>query len=123
MRFPLSLAVIAFLQQSGCDQFQTKTVAPKPSGQKTPLHRFVLTRDRGDVAFDTQTGQICRTWPWVATSKPSLPDKDTGQVPETKWGESVPICEEIYHRYPSGYEDAAEIIPAAGAIHDDQDKK
>jgi hypothetical protein len=67
-----------------------------------PVHRFVLTRTDYDVAFDTQTGQICRTWAWQPLGKPAKPDPESGNAPQRKFGEYAPTCLSLYQTYPSG---------------------
>ena len=58
--FPFFLLL---LPPAGCDQLNQKAASGKAKPAKeTPGHRFVLTRSDDSVAFDTQTGQICRTW-------------------------------------------------------------
>lgn len=60
-----------------------------------PTHRFQLTKFAGGVAFDTQTGQICRTWDWEPSGKPS----DTGA--QRSFGEYAPTCLDLYNRFPT----------------------
>lgn len=104
MRFEIAFAVLALLQQSGCEFQDKKGASTKPSVQRPPLHRFVLTRypiDAG-VAFDTQTGQICRTWEWQPGGKAATPDPDNGTTPQRQTGEFAPTCLSLYQKYPSG---------------------
>jgi|SRR5579872_700617 len=89
---PFLLAIMA----STCDSKQEPK--PAPPG----LHRFTLTHSTEDVAFDTQTGQICRTWDWVPVGGPMPADPVTGVAPQTKWGQSTPLCITLYKQHPSG---------------------
>ena len=106
---------LSVLMSVGCDNLNRKqdqkkdTIAskPKPKAPRTPLHRFVLTRAE-DVAFDTQTGQICRTWTWQPVGKAPAPDPVTGGAPSRKFGEFAPLCLDIYTLYPSGFEESLE---------------
>ena len=73
---------------------------PPRTSQRPGLHRFQLTRLGVDIAFDTQTGQLCRTWKW----EPLAPETKTaqGKMPERKPGEFAPTCLSLYQKYPSG---------------------
>jgi hypothetical protein len=112
MRLAVTLAALALAQQSGCDFSSTKPVpAAKAIAPKPPLHRFVLPRFPADdgVAFDTQTGQICKTWGWEPVGKATTPDPVTGNSPQRIIGEFAPTCLSIYEKYPSGVGDSAVI--------------
>lgn len=52
--------------------------------------RFVLTKFAGDMAFDLQTGQTCRTWDWTPTTPGKL--DANRNAPEVKYGEFTPTC-------------------------------
>jgi hypothetical protein len=106
MRLAISVALIA-VTQAACDRPtptpSTKAAPAKPTPPKPPLHRFVLTRfptDNG-VAFDTQTGQICKAWEWTPTGTAPEFDKN-GQRPQRAVGEFAPTCLDLYVKYPSG---------------------
>ena len=106
MRLPVGVVVCA-LAQCACDLAPTKAApaaTAKPTPQRPPLHRFVLTRVPNDssVAFDTQTGQICRTWGWQPVGTDAKPDRITGNVPQRLIGEFTPACLSLYEKYPSG---------------------
>jgi hypothetical protein len=112
MKTVATIALFAFIQQSGCDNSPAKTSAPKAVGLKPPLHRFVLTRYPADagVAFDTQTGQICRTWEWSPSGPAPEPDPTTGNAPQRSIGEFAPLCLSIYTQYPSGPGDGGSAV-------------
>jgi hypothetical protein len=74
------------------------------------VHRFVLTRESGDVAFDTQTGQICRTWEWAPVGKAPKPDPESGNRAQRSFGEFTPTCLSLYQRYPSGVNNQSEAL-------------
>ncbi len=106
----ISLLVVTVLT-SGCDnpnlnQNPKKVAAPKPRSAKQPLHRFVLTRLGVDIAFDTQTGQLCKTWEWQITNT-LKPDAISGMQPQAKPGEFAPLCLSLYNQSPSGLDDGA----------------
>jgi hypothetical protein len=107
MKLFMPLAVLLALQS--CDQ----TTAPKKEPTKaafTPrpgLHRFILTRIGIDVALDTQTGQLCRTWDWPPTAEPPK-DKPFAEV---KPGEYAPLCLTLYQQYPSGTGEPMTVVP------------
>lgn len=91
------LAVIALLAvQSECNQAPSKPQAPPPQRTIAPIRRFVLARPQTDVAFDTQTGQLCRTWEW----SPALTNEKQPWV-EMKPGQFTPLCVELYKKYPT----------------------
>lgn len=115
----LLLAVIsAFLGLSGCDALNlnqkpnkaTRTVTAQKNN-RVPVHRFVPVRNNYDVAFDTQTGQLCRTWVWLPTGKPPKPDPETGNAPQRTLGEFAPTCLYLYEQYPSGMDTQSESMP------------
>jgi hypothetical protein len=112
-KFLLRVVLSAFVGLSGCDELNqtpnkpVKAVAAKKDN-RVPVHRFVLTRNDFDVAFDTQTGQLCRTWDWSPLGKPSKPDPDTGGSPQRKFGEFAPTCLATYVQYPSGTDPQSE---------------
>ena len=94
--------LLLLLTPAGCDQLNPKATGSKAKPTKeTPVHRFVLTRTDEGVAFDTQTGQLCRTWDWKPVAKPSKPDPESGAVPQRSFGEFAPTCLYLYEQYPS----------------------
>ncbi len=113
MRIAATVAILAILQQTGCDN-QPKPMPIVPAKPRPPIHRFVLTRFPADsgVAFDTQTGQICRTWEWQPSGKAADADPNTGGVPQRRVGEFAPTCITIYEKYPGG--------PGDGVLVEDQ---
>lgn len=77
MKMIALLALAIFIQQDGCSpdpapQPQSAT-RPVPTRECAATHRFtsldVNPMVRGDVAFDTCTGKLCKTWDWVSTNK------------------------------------------------------
>jgi hypothetical protein len=109
----LSCIAAVLLLLVGCDQFMAGRKQSKVTVKenRVPVHRFVLTKYDGGVAFDTQTGQICRTWEWSAMGKASKPDPETGGVPQRTFGEFAPTCISLYEKYPSGTNPQSESIP------------
>ena len=103
----IAVFVVSLTGLFGCDQLtnppspQTTKVAPQKStgGDREPVHRFVLAQHDYDVAFDTQTGQICRTWDWQVAGKP--PSIESGVVPQRQFGELAPTCLSLYLQYRS----------------------
>src|SRR5258707_976455 len=90
------IGVFLILALSGCEELsQSAKRAVRTQTTKTsrvPVHRFVLTRYDAGVAFDTQTGQLCRTWEWRLGGKPAKPDAETGTTPQRSIGEFTPTC-------------------------------
>ena|SRR5947209_16510084 len=107
-------AVLLVLAFSGCDEFKQADNTKKPPATKVvresriPVHRFVQTRNY-DVAFDTQTGQVCRTWDWTPSGKGKT-DANGVQLPRV-YGEFTPTCLSLYESYPSGVNTPTETIP------------
>jgi hypothetical protein len=94
--------LLLLLTLAGCDQLNPKATSTKAKPAKeTPVHRFALSRADEGVAFDTQTGQICRTWDWKPGGKPSKPDPESGFAPQRTLGEFAPTCLYLYEQYPS----------------------
>jgi hypothetical protein len=104
---------IATIATAGCDELLD---GQKPSAQqrierRIPVHRFTLVRSDGDVALDTQTGQICRTWDWVPTGKATKVEPDSTVQPQRSFGEFTPTCATIYKNFPSGDSPSSESLP------------
>ena len=87
--------LVAIIFQNSCDSSQKKTPAPVKPMKATPLHRFVLAQPLKDVAFDTQTGQLCRTWEW------SIEPSKANPATEIKVGQFAPTCLSVYTTYPT----------------------
>ncbi len=90
---------------SGCDDLAKqagyeKSPAAKQPPLSTPTRRFVQYSHNDDIAFDTQTGQLCRTWDWspVAPEPKRTPE---GMVPERPAGELTPTCLSLFKQYPT----------------------
>jgi len=64
----LALTFLAFLP-SGCEQ---KAEKQNPTPAEPPIQRFVPVPSHGsaDVALDTKTGSLCRTWNWEYKNNP-----------------------------------------------------
>ena len=82
-------------KQAGNEKAQTK----QPS-LSTPTHRFVQYSHNNDIAFDTQTGQLCRTWDWAPVAPERKPTPE-GMVPERSTGELTPTCLSLFKQYPT----------------------
>ena len=101
--FPLGLLV---LLQSCVIPGQKKMPQVRPG-----IHRFTIsTRGAGDVAFDSQTGQICRTWDWHPVGEKPTADPITGNYPQRSFGEFAPTCLVLYQKYPSGADQSIEVM-------------
>jgi hypothetical protein len=72
---------------------QTKPERPSPT------HRFVLAEHHSDIAFDTVTGQLCRTWDWSLVGPQAKIDPSTGVAPQRAEGELAPTCLSLYQEY------------------------
>jgi hypothetical protein len=88
----------------GCDQMTAVNAQPKKRAtvkRAVPVHRFVQSTFNADIAFDTQTGQMCRTWAWEPISASAKPDPVTGRVPQQSAGQFTPTCASVYLSIPS----------------------
>jgi hypothetical protein len=76
MKIVALAAISAFLfqQVNGCEQSSSTKATPKPN--EPPIRRFeaVVTHGTSDVALDTKTGQLCRTWDWGYKNNPNAAD-------------------------------------------------
>lgn len=102
MRLMVVVPVALLLLQQNCDNSSQKQVGPAPS--PPAINRFTLVPNSAGVAFDTQTGQICRTWDWKPLGKEPNADPVSGNIPQRQFGEFSPTCLSIYQQYPSGTE-------------------
>lgn len=83
----LALSAVLLQQPAGCDQGkQTPAETAKPA-HTPPIGRFeaVTTHGWADVALDTKTGQLRRTWDWEYKNNPSATDLN-----------QLPTCYSIY---------------------------
>ena len=115
MKTPALLPIFSVFLFCGCDQLidqpakTNKSVkAPQVKENRVPVHRFALVRTDADVAFDTQTGQICRTWEWKSIGKTKTSDEG-GTIPRN-FGELAPTCLSLYQQYPSGVSTQTEAL-------------
>lgn len=81
----IAASVFIFQQANGCDEQK----APKEVSQREepPIRRFepVTSHGTSDVALDTKTGQLCRTWDWEYRNKSDVHDLN-----------DLPTCYSIY---------------------------
>lgn len=86
------LAVLLLLATVACDQLakETETGPTRPTENRShPIGRFEKIQNfRVDVALDTQTGQLCKTWEWQSTNRNS-PDPY----------ENLPTCAFLYGNF------------------------
>jgi hypothetical protein len=90
---------VALLFIAGCDdlakEFGYQKSQPAKSQQQsssTPTHRFMANSHNVDLAFDTQTGQLCRTWDWSPIAPEAKPNAQGG-VPQRMVGDlTPPVC-------------------------------
>jgi hypothetical protein len=99
--FTTCLVFVTFLT-SGCDELQPPKPTTKTAKEnRVPVRRFILTKFDAGVAFDTQTGQLCKTWEWQPLGKEPATDL-SGNRPQRMVGEFTPSCLSVYKAYPSG---------------------
>jgi hypothetical protein len=101
--------IVGLVQLLGCDEgakdsghgpSQTTPAIQTESPHPDMAHRFVLVEHHTDVAFDTLTGQLCRTWDWSLTGATNKPDPVTGNFPQRAPGELTPTCLSLYEQNP-----------------------
>ena len=112
MKYTVPLYVLLAVFQSGCPYSQKPSAAPKQPlrGPQTPTHRFVLTVNI-NLAFDTQTGQLCRTWDWKPLGKQAKPTTE-GVTPQISPGQYTPTCLSLYQELPAS--ENGKVIPWKG---------
>src|ERR1700746_357638 len=112
---------------SGCDDIAkglgyvpTKAEAAKQTkpDHRPPTHRFVLAEHHADIAFDTVTGQLCRTWDWSLQGSHPKVDPSTGTTPQRAEGEFAPTCLYLYEKSPSRFDSPAPL----GLFHPETNK-
>lgn len=105
------MTCLCFLS-AGCDELlqqkPTKTKIVKEN--RVPVRRFILTRGM-DIAFDTQTGQLCKTWQWEPTAKLTPQQESSGVHTQRVPGEFAPACVTLYKDFPSGTGTTSENLP------------
>lgn len=87
------LATVLLLATYGCDELanQSQSAPRRFESRSHPIGRFEkLQNFRVDVALDTQTGQLCKTWSWLSTNR-NNPDPY----------EELPTCEVLYKNFPT----------------------
>jgi len=97
---------------AGCEELQQpKTAKTKiVTENRVPVRRFILTKYDADVAFDTQTGQLCKTWEWEPIAKLTPQQEASGVHPSRALGEFSPTCISLYKQYPSGTGTTSEVL-------------
>jgi hypothetical protein len=110
-----SSLLLVTLLLTGCQDFPIVTRPEKVQAQtpavkvsRVPVHRFVMTKYNADVAFDTQTGQLCRTWAWQSIAK-KTPEQELKGIPSAM-GEYSPTCIDLYKQFPSGSATSSEAL-------------
>lgn len=89
------LALLWFQQSNGCNETPTPQPTPKAEAvapRCSSTHRFEKTEVypmnlRADIAMDSCTGQICRTWSWEVK----------GANPKSPWQTyaDAPLCRDL----------------------------
>lgn len=94
MRF-LAIVIAAISLQS-CNVAEQRKADGGGATQMTMPGRFTSAGSH-DIALDTQTGQLCRTWDW----SPSRDQPKSNPALEIKPGQYAPLCITLYNSYPS----------------------
>lgn len=75
----LTAMLVASLLLSSCDDLQKRnaSVSAKLRNEKRfeLIHNGTFTRT--DIAFDTRTGRVCRTWEWVSSNRDNVDPLET----------------------------------------------
>jgi hypothetical protein len=87
----LMLGMVIMLGENDCDTSQQKSSQPLVIQKKShPINRFMKAdSSEGDVALDTKTGQLCRTWEWQSKNRT-----------EVNARENLPLCLSLYNNDP-----------------------
>jgi hypothetical protein len=98
---------VTLLFIAGCDDLakefgyqKSQSAKPQQPSPSTPTHRFMANSHNVDIAFDTQTGQLCRTWDWSPVAPEAKPNAQ-GTVPQRMVGELTPTCLSLFKQYPT----------------------
>jgi hypothetical protein len=113
---------VTLLFIAGCDdlakEFGYQKAEPVKSQQQpsasTPTHRFTANPHNVDLAFDTQTGQLCRTWDWSPIA-PEVKPNAQGGVPQRMVGELTPTCLSLFKQYPTTGNAASGVVQEPSA--------
>jgi|HubBroStandDraft_2_1064218.scaffolds.fasta_scaffold16163_4 hypothetical protein len=98
----LSVALMSAIVLTGCDDLQQAKPPVKPDPPPTVVHHFdPIARSEGNLAVDTATGQMCKTWEWACT-KPTYYNPRTKQFEDvSSYGiscsaiENMPTCKSL----------------------------
>jgi hypothetical protein len=100
----LFLALMSAIVLTGCDDLQQQAkpeVKQEPPPTKVVHHFDPISRSEGNLAVDTATGQMCKTWEWVCT-KPTYYNPRTKQFEDlSSYGMScsaiatMPTCKSL----------------------------
>ena len=102
------IALLSFVMVVSSCGLSRETKQAGRSAIERPIRRFEITRNL-DVAFDTQTGQLCRTWEWEPSS-PKPKSSDDGTFPQRAVGEFTPTCLSLYEKYPTNARSIDELM-------------
>ena len=94
--------LIALSLLVACDELQTKDKPKQAEPPPRVVHHFdPIARSEGNLAVDTATGQMCKTWDW-ACAKPGYYNNYTKEwVENSSYGvdcsaiASMPTCKSI----------------------------
>lgn len=118
------IALAALSLNLGCDALSNQVGTSQRSPEKrqtqgftAPTRRFVLVEHNMNVAFDTQTGQLCRTWDWTPFNPPQKASPTTGVTPQQAAGQFSPTCLSLYQKFPTRSEPVESTKSGSNAVN------
>ncbi len=109
--FALILASLIIIGQTGCKSEQPKQASAQAPVIVQPYQRFLpIAQGQGFLsfpywAFDTQTGQLCKTWDWQSNSAASQKAQETGNASSLKGldaaAAATTTCKQLWAELPT----------------------
>jgi len=106
----LLIALLLFIGTGGCATEQPKQASVPAPVTVRPYQRFVpIAQGQGFLsfpywAFDTKTGQLCKTWDWQSNSAPSHKAQESGNTSKLQGLDAAaagtPMCLALLTEYP-----------------------
>lgn len=108
-RFAGLMAMAFLFSCTGCDQLE-QNASPKkaqPEQQRITHHFEPVAKSNGNLAVDTATGRMCKTWDWECTNR-DFKNPYTGKWQEAQsYGmacsaiDTMPTCEQLTQGEPA----------------------
>lgn len=106
----LFFVLLVFIGEGGCSSERPKRATTPAPAVARPYQRFVpIAHGQGFLsfpywAFDTKTGQLCKTWPWESNDAASQKAQKTGDTSNLQGldaaAASTSTCLSLLTQYP-----------------------